>query len=98
MAQNKNDSSVSNKIVQSNNSSSSEGDNSGDGNLEVKISGEADGMQMYMRCLPFLNIELKTFQLAIENLKNQNSQLTLDNLRQEFQTDSQWKQDESPNI
>ena len=84
MAQNKNDSSVSNKNVQSNNSSPSEGDNSADGNLEMKISGEADGMQMYMRCLPFFNIELKEFQLAIENLKNQNSHLTVDNLAKEL--------------
>ena len=92
------ESNESNNTDQSNNSQVSEDDIPGGGSLEVKISGEADGMQMYMRCLPFLNIELKTFQLAIENLKNQNSQLTLDNLRQEFQTDSQWKQDESPNI
>ena len=37
----------------------SEGDHSEGGTLEVNISGEADGIQMYTRSLPLFNIELK---------------------------------------
>ena len=50
----------------------SEGDLSGGGTLEVNISGEADGMHMYMRSLPLFNIALKEFQSSIGNLENQN--------------------------
>ena len=54
------------------NSDMSEGDLSGGGTLEVNISGEADGMHMYMRSLPLFNIALKEFQSSIGNLENQN--------------------------
>ena len=63
---------------------------------EFKVSGKVDGLEKYMLCLPFYDIQLSVFHSTIKNSGGEQNKISLDWLRNQFQNDPNWIDQENP--